>query len=53
LAVLTGIVSLKSLEAAVLARVPSNTADLNLKALKAGAAAAQEIRRKDIASPPL
>jgi 2-oxoglutarate ferredoxin oxidoreductase subunit gamma len=42
LAQLTGAVSLKSLEAAVLARVPKGTEDLNKKALAAGVAAAKE-----------
>ncbi|MGQ9689665.1 MAG: 2-oxoacid:acceptor oxidoreductase family protein, partial [Desulfobaccales bacterium] len=46
LAVLTRVVSLKSLQAAVLARVPSGTRDLNKKALKAGAAAAREELQK-------
>jgi 2-oxoglutarate ferredoxin oxidoreductase subunit gamma len=39
---LTGAVTLKSLEAAVLARVPPGTEDLNRQALAAGVAAAQE-----------
>jgi 2-oxoglutarate ferredoxin oxidoreductase subunit gamma len=38
---LTGVVSLKSLEAAVLARVPPGTADLNRQALEAGIEAAK------------
>jgi 2-oxoglutarate ferredoxin oxidoreductase subunit gamma len=38
---LTGVVSPKSLEAAVLARVPKGTGDLNKKALKAGIKAAR------------
>jgi len=42
LAQLTGAVSLVSLEAAVLARVPQGTEELNRRALAAGAAAAQE-----------
>lgn len=41
LATLTGAVSLSSLEAAVLARVPKGTAALNKKALEAGVAAAK------------
>jgi 2-oxoglutarate ferredoxin oxidoreductase subunit gamma len=41
LAQLTGAVSLESLEAAVLARVPKGTEDLNRRALAAGVAAAQ------------
>jgi 2-oxoglutarate ferredoxin oxidoreductase subunit gamma len=42
LAQLTGAVSLPSLEAAVLARVPKGTEDLNRRALAAGVAAAKE-----------
>jgi 2-oxoglutarate ferredoxin oxidoreductase subunit gamma len=41
LAQLTGAVSLESLTAAVLARVPKGTEDLNRQALAAGVAAAQ------------
>ena len=41
LAQLTGAVSLESLEAAVLARVPKGSEDLNRRALAAGVAAAQ------------
>ena len=41
LAQLTGAVSLESLTAAVLARVPKGTEDLNRRALAAGVAAAQ------------
>jgi 2-oxoglutarate ferredoxin oxidoreductase subunit gamma len=41
LAQLTGVVSLQSLETAVLARVPKGTEDLNRQALAAGVAAAQ------------
>jgi 2-oxoglutarate ferredoxin oxidoreductase subunit gamma len=41
LATLTGVVSLKSLEAAVLARVPPSTEELNKKALEAGIEAAK------------
>jgi len=43
LAVLTGAVTLPSLEAAVLARVPKGTEELNRKALEAGAAAARQL----------
>jgi 2-oxoglutarate ferredoxin oxidoreductase subunit gamma len=42
LAALTGIVSLESLEAAVLARVPKGTEELNKRALKAGISAAHK-----------
>jgi 2-oxoglutarate ferredoxin oxidoreductase subunit gamma len=42
LATLTGIVSLESLAAAVLARVPQGTEELNKKALEAGINAAQK-----------
>jgi 2-oxoglutarate ferredoxin oxidoreductase subunit gamma len=41
LATLTGVVSLKSLEAAILARVPSGTVELNKRALEAGIEAAK------------
>ena len=41
LATLTGVVSPKSLEAAILARVPPGTGDLNKKALQAGIKAAK------------
>lgn len=41
LAVLTGVVSLESLEAAVLARVPKGTEEMNKKALAAGIKAAR------------
>ena len=41
LAQLTGAVSLESLEAAVLARVPKGTEDLNRRALAAGVNAAE------------
>lgn len=48
---LTGIVSLKSLEAAVLNRVPRGTEELNKKALKAGIEAAkQHMERKSLKS---
>ena len=43
LVTLSGVVSLKSLEAAVLARVPPGTEDLNKKALKAGIEAARQL----------
>jgi 2-oxoglutarate ferredoxin oxidoreductase subunit gamma len=46
LAALTKVVSLKSLTAAVLARIPKGTEDLNRKALKAGEAAARKILRQ-------
>jgi 2-oxoglutarate ferredoxin oxidoreductase subunit gamma len=49
LAQLTGVVSLPSLTAAVLARVPLGTEDLNRQALAAGVAAAQS--GKPITSP--
>ena len=45
LAQLTGAVSLESLEAAVLARVPQGTEDLNHQALAAGVAAAKGVVR--------
>jgi 2-oxoglutarate ferredoxin oxidoreductase subunit gamma len=45
LAALTGAVTLQGLEAAVLARVPKGTEDLNRQALAAGVAAAQEYRK--------
>ncbi len=43
LVTITGVVSMKSLEAAVMARVPKGTEDLNKKALKAGAKAARQL----------
>ncbi len=46
LAQLTGVVSLKSLEAAVLARVPPATVELNKKALAAGITAAKEFLKE-------
>ena len=46
LATLTRVVSLKSLEAAVLQRVPKGTEELNKKALQLGAKAAKAIIRK-------
>jgi 2-oxoglutarate ferredoxin oxidoreductase subunit gamma len=44
LASLTGVVSLKSLEAAVLARVPAGTKEMNLKALEIGIQAARDAK---------
>ncbi len=52
LATLTGVVSLKSLEAALLARVPPGTEDLNKKALAAGVAAARAYMQKQAHKPP-
>ncbi len=46
LASLTGVVSLKSLEAAVLSRVPAGTEELNKKALEAGIEASRSIMDK-------
>jgi 2-oxoglutarate ferredoxin oxidoreductase subunit gamma len=46
LAALTKAVSLKSLEAAVLGRVPPHTRELNQKALQAGVDAARRVVRK-------
>jgi 2-oxoglutarate ferredoxin oxidoreductase subunit gamma len=46
LAVLTGVVSRKSLKAAVLARVPRGTEEMNKKALAAGVAAAKRWQKK-------
>jgi len=46
LTALTKVVSLKSLEAAVLARVPKGTEDLNRKALEAGVAAARKFMKQ-------
>jgi 2-oxoglutarate ferredoxin oxidoreductase subunit gamma len=43
LVTLTGVVSFKSLEAAVLARVPRGTEELNRKALRAGVKAAKQL----------
>ena len=45
LATITGVVSLKSLEAAVLARVPPGTEELNKKALEAGIEAAKSYQQ--------
>ena len=47
LAALSGAVTLKSLETAVLARVPPGTAELNKKALAAGAQAAAQLLRQE------
>jgi len=47
LATLTGVVSLKSLEAAVLARVPPGTEELNKQALEAGIEAAKNYSQKE------
>jgi 2-oxoglutarate ferredoxin oxidoreductase subunit gamma len=52
LAQLTGAVSLASLEAAVLARVPQGTEDLNRKALAAGVAAAKAGRTVSLPEEP-
>jgi 2-oxoglutarate ferredoxin oxidoreductase subunit gamma len=46
LAALTGAVSLKSLETAVLARVPPGTEELNKQALAAGLEAAERLLRQ-------
>lgn len=46
LATLTGVVSLKSLEAAILSRLPASSADLNKEALAAGIEAAKSIMQK-------
>jgi len=51
LASLTGVVSLNSLEAAVLARVPAGTEELNKKALEAGIAAAKSYRKEEDQAP--
>ncbi len=52
LATLTGIVSLKSLEAAVLARVPKGTEEMNKKALEAGIKAARKYLQGKAARKP-
>jgi 2-oxoglutarate ferredoxin oxidoreductase subunit gamma len=52
LAALTGVVSLESLEAAVLARVPKGTEELNKKALAAGVAAGREYLEQKAAPTP-
>lgn len=49
LATLTGVVSEKSLEAAVLARVPKGTEELNKKALQAGIDAAKAYMKSKVA----
>jgi 2-oxoglutarate ferredoxin oxidoreductase subunit gamma len=46
LATLTKVVSLKALEAAVLARVPKGTEELNRKALQLGSKAAKRILKE-------
>jgi 2-oxoglutarate ferredoxin oxidoreductase subunit gamma len=46
LATITGVVSLKSLEAAVLARVPPGTEELNKKAIEAGIEAAKSYQQE-------
>ena len=48
LATLTGVVSLKSLEASVLSRVPASTEALNRKALAAGIDAAKSIMHEKV-----
>lgn len=56
LAVLTGAVTLPSLKAAVLNRVPPATKELNQKALEAGIAAARQylsMKRETVSSPAL
>jgi 2-oxoglutarate ferredoxin oxidoreductase subunit gamma len=50
LAALTGAVSLPSLEAAVLARVPPGTAELNRRALAAGVAKARQLLQESVTS---
>jgi 2-oxoglutarate ferredoxin oxidoreductase subunit gamma len=50
LAALSGAVTLESLETAVLARVPPGTAELNKKALAAGAEAAARLLRQEPAA---
>jgi len=47
LATITRVVSLKSLEAAVLARAPSGTEELNMKALEAGIEAAKGYQQEE------
>lgn len=47
LAVITRAVSMKSLEAAVLSRVPAGTEEWNRKALRAGARAAKRLLKQD------
>ncbi len=52
LGALTGAVTLKSLEAAVLARVPPGTAEMNQKALAAGVQAAARLLREEPQANP-
>jgi 2-oxoglutarate ferredoxin oxidoreductase subunit gamma len=52
LAALTGIVSLESLETALLARVPQGSEDLNKKALAAGVTAARTYMQDQAHKPP-
>jgi 2-oxoglutarate ferredoxin oxidoreductase subunit gamma len=52
LATLTGAVSLKSLEAATLSRVPPGTGELNKKALAEGMAAAQQYLAQRVIKTP-
>jgi 2-oxoglutarate ferredoxin oxidoreductase subunit gamma len=52
LAAITGVVSLKSLEKAVLARVPKGTEALNKKALDAGIAAAKQFLQENKSKTP-
>jgi len=52
LATLPSVVSLKSLEAAVLARVPAGTEELNKKALEAGIEAAKNYSQREESSVP-
>ncbi len=51
LATLSGAVTLKSLETAVLARVPPGTAELNKKALAAGITAAEQLLHAKVKRP--
>jgi len=53
LAALTGAVSLRSLETAVLARVPPGTEELNRKALAAGIEAAERLLREEPKAEPI
>jgi 2-oxoglutarate ferredoxin oxidoreductase subunit gamma len=46
MAMLSGVVSLSSLETAVLARVPAGTEELNRKALEAGIEAARSYQQQ-------
>ena len=52
LATLTGVVSLRSLEAAVVARVPPGTEELNKKALEAGIEAAKIFQQEQESHSP-